>query len=172
MYVSQLTLSRTNSGYSTHAVLLGSQQILDPGSFKRVTMPYRKGLLDRSQEQLIIWRMLVDICRHYHAAHFPNESFEARIGNLLVWMCVGIGHQNGHPLNASKVAEIMNMPRMTAVRKLDELCCRGILLKMGTHYILNEEKIGKATRHIPDIVRAIERAYHELSSLKNAQNGQ
>jgi hypothetical protein len=135
-------------------------------------MPYRKGLLDRSREQLIIWRMLVDICRHYHAAHFPNESFEARIGNLLVWMCVGIGHQEGHPLNASKVAQIMNMPRMTAVRKLDELCRRCILIKMGTSYVLNEEKIGKATDHIPEVVRAIDRAHRELSALKSAQNEQ
>jgi hypothetical protein len=137
-----------------------------------VTMPYRKRLLDRSQEQLIIWRMLVDICRHYHAAHFPNESFEGWVDNLLVWMCVGIGHQEGRPLNASKVAQIMNMPRMTAFRKLDELCRRGVLLKMGTQYILNEQKIGKATDHIPDVVRAIERAHRDLSSLKNAQNEQ
>ncbi len=134
-----------------------------------INMPYRKGLMDRSEERFIIWKMLLEICHYYHLAHFPDESFEARIGNLLVWMCVGIGHQEGRPLNASKVAQIMNMPRMTAVRKLDELCSRGDLMKMGTHYILNEEKVGKVSGHIPDIIRTIQRASQELSKLEKTK---
>jgi hypothetical protein len=128
-------------------------------------MPYRKGRIDRVTERSILWRMLVELSRSYHLTHFPGESFEANVGMLLVWMTVGLGHVEGKPMNATKIAETMNMPRATAIRKLKELVQRGILLRMGQIYILNEDQVGAISGHIPDLVRAVEHAYLELAKV-------
>src|SRR5262249_1227157 len=130
------------------------------------TMPYRKGHLKYEKERAIFWRMLVE-CKLMACGALldPEESFEAAGGGLFTGMVVGLGHLEGRPVNAAKIAAILRPPRPTITRKLKELERRKIVVRVGHGYILNEDQVSGRSNHLPSIIKAIERAYLDLAKI-------
>src|SRR5262249_30903558 len=112
-------------------------------------------------QRLILWKMIIELTRAYRG-QFSGESCLS----ILVCMAVGIGHLEGRPLNASKIANILYTPRPTVLRALEHLRERGLVAKQKHLYLLNETQARKVpTSHLPKVIRIVSRASEELSKV-------
>jgi predicted ArsR family transcriptional regulator len=108
--------------------------------------------------------MIVELTRAYRG-QFAGES---RL-SVLVCMAVGIGHLEGRPMNASKIANILYTPRTTVLRTLEYLRKRGLVVKQKGLYLLNETEACKvSTSHLPKVIRIGSWASEELSKVDEA----
>jgi DNA-binding IclR family transcriptional regulator len=105
-----------------------------------------------AHERLIIARMLVEIAQSYRT--ITDLDFRG----LLVGAAVGMGHLEGRPLNASKIAHVLQLPRTTVLRKLGELIERGAVRKCGAAYCLNEAAVNSNSAHVPRVIRVVRKA--------------
>jgi hypothetical protein len=119
------------------------------------------------RERRILANMIINILRQYYQAYrtYTHESFESDLGNLLVGGAVLLGYLEGRPLNAHKIALILNTPRTTVLRKLAWLMKHDLVIKSGGSYIVNAEVIARHTGHIPEIIREVRKAVEALSKL-------
>jgi hypothetical protein len=119
------------------------------------------------RERRILANMVINILRQYYQAYrtYTQESFESDLGNLLVGGAVLLGYLEGRPLNAHKIALILNTPRTTVLRKLAWLMKHDLVIKSGGSYIVNAEVIARHTSHIPEIIREVRKAVDVLSKL-------
>jgi hypothetical protein len=114
----------------------------------------------RAQERASIWRLFIELYRGGHDTHADWD-----IVTLLVCTVVALSHIEGRPIGAAKVAQVLDVPRSTVIRKLKELTGRGDIERVGTRYVLNEDRLGPSTPPITSGVRAIERAYSDLTKV-------
>jgi hypothetical protein len=124
------------------------------------TMPHRKGRISREDERRVIWRLLIELYRIGHDTHQSWDSV-----TLLVCAVVALSHVEGRRIGASQIARVLNVPRPTVIRKLRKPASRGDITRVGTSYLLNEDRLGPITPHITSGVRAIERAYFDLAKI-------
>jgi DNA-binding IclR family transcriptional regulator len=118
-------------------------------------------MIDERSQRLILWKMIIELTRAYRG-HFAGESCLS----ILVCMAVGIGHLEGRPLNASKIANILYTPRTTVLRVLEHLRERGLVVKQKHLYLLNEIAARKvSTSHLPKVIRIVSWASEELSKV-------
>jgi len=119
------------------------------------------------RERRILANMVINILLQYYQAYrtHTHESFEADLGNLVVGGAVPLGHLEGRPLNAHKIALILNTPRTTVLRRLAWLRKHDLVIKSGRSYIVNAEVIARHTSHIPEIIREVRKAVDALSKL-------
>jgi hypothetical protein len=74
------------------------------------------------EERLIMVRMVLDITRMVHSEYFPpGERFGSRMETLYVCLAIALGHMENRPLTVSKLANFIEMPRPTVLRKLEQL---------------------------------------------------
>jgi hypothetical protein len=52
---------------------------------------------------------------------------------VLLFLAVSIGHAEGNPMNATKLAHFIHIPRTTVLRKLDRLIKLGLVVKHDGH---------------------------------------
>src|SRR5215472_2199573 len=99
-------------------------------------MPQR---IPMRRERRILANMVINILRQYYLAYrtHTHESFEAGLGNFVVGGAVLLGYLEGRPLNAHKIALILNTPRTTVLRKLAWLMKHDLVIKSGGSYIVN-----------------------------------
>jgi hypothetical protein len=118
-------------------------------------------MIDKGPQRLILWKMILELTRAYRG-HFAGESCLS----ILVCMAVGIGHLEGRPMNASKIANILYTPRTTVLRTLEHLRERGLVVKQKRLYLLNEiEARTVSTSHLPKVIRIVSWASQELSKV-------
>ena len=116
-------------------------------------------MIDKRSQRLILWRMVIELTRAYRG-QFAGESCLS----ILVCMAVGIGHLEGRPMNASKIANILYAPRTTVLRTLEYLGKRGLVVKQSGLYLLNEIEARKVSAsHLPKVIRIVSRASEDLS---------
>ena len=82
---------------------------------------------------------ILGILRVVRNAYFPQYRISDVIENIYVALPVFIAHVAGKPATASQVARTLEMPRNTAVRKLDWLMKEGYVMRRGTKYCMTEK---------------------------------
>jgi DNA-binding MarR family transcriptional regulator len=82
---------------------------------------------------------VLSILRVVRNTYFPNYRVSDVIENIYVALPVFIAHVAGKPATASQVARALEMPRNTAVRKLDWLIREGYVTRRGRKYCMTEK---------------------------------
>jgi hypothetical protein len=82
---------------------------------------------------------ILGILRVVRNTYFPHYRVSDVIENIYVALPVFIAHVAGKPCTASQVARALEMPRNTAVRKLDWLMKEGYVMRRGTKYCMTEK---------------------------------
>ncbi|MET3995068.1 hypothetical protein ABID65_006734 [Bradyrhizobium sp. S3.9.2] len=82
--------------------------------------------------------MFIDLCFAFHASTHPagQEPAEIDLNLTLVAVAAMLGHAEGHAMNASEIAARLNMPRTSALRRLDALEDIGLLKRARGRYYL------------------------------------
>lgn len=93
--------------------------------------------------------MYIDLCLAFHASTVPLDQEPPEIdANLaLVVVAAMLGHAEHHAMNASEIAARLNMPRTSALRRLDTLVQSGVLKRIGGRYYLEPYRAA----HIPNL---------------------
>jgi hypothetical protein len=74
------------------------------------------------EERLIMVRMVLDITRMVHSEYMPpGELFGSRMETLYVGLAVALGHMENRPFTISKLANFIEMPRPTVLRKFEKI---------------------------------------------------
>jgi hypothetical protein len=94
-----------------------------------------------AQDRLALCRMFVDVAREAHREYMPKLAFGSRLETLVVGVCVAIGHLDGKPFSAAKLAAFLDCPRTSVIRRLNALAKMEIILRRGTRYYLNEPRV-------------------------------
>jgi predicted transcriptional regulator len=116
-------------------------------------------IIDKRPQRLILWKMIIELTRAYRG-QFAGESCLS----ILVCMAVGIGHLEGRPMNASKIANILYAPRTTVLRTLEHLRERGLVVKQKHLYLLHEIEARRvSSSHLPRVIRIVSWASQKLS---------
>ena len=77
--------------------------------------------------------------RAHHPEHPSQHRLSDVIENMYVALPVFIAHVAGRPATASQIARTLEMPRNTAVRKLDWLIRKGYITRRGTKYCMTDK---------------------------------
>lgn len=98
-------------------------------------------------ERLALARFVVALLQELHTSLFPARAGGVGRGAdaVLVACCVTIGHAEGRPVNASDVAHMLGMPRMTAARRLAELTEAGAIVRRGRAYFVSEQRMQRVS---------------------------
>jgi hypothetical protein len=83
-----------------------------------------------------------------------REKNDAGVGTmLLVAAAVVVGHADGKPMSASKVALFVDLPRTTVMRKLHQLEELGVITRRGLVYFLSPERASNQETFVKNSTR-------------------
>jgi IclR helix-turn-helix domain len=82
---------------------------------------------------------ILGILRVFRNTYYPQQRLSDVIENLYVSLPVFIAHVARKPATASQIARALEMPRNTAVRKLDWLIRAGYVTRHGTKYCMTDK---------------------------------
>ena len=85
---------------------------------------------------------------------------------LLIGTAIMIGHAENRPLNATKIAHYIGMPRSTVIRKLNEFLRAGVIARQGNVYLLSEERAHNQTKYVTEAMRIFRTAEKSLKASK------
>ena len=137
----------------------------------------RTPTLMHRRERLAVAKAYVDlslIMREsvFGAGHLEDgESRQlANIGtHLLVACAVMVGHAERKPMNASKVAHYVRLPRTVVRRSLGSLVKRGVVERLNNHYVIAHERAAsQKVPRLPRYVRAIRKASRALNGVADS----
>jgi hypothetical protein len=119
----------------------------------------------KAKERLTLCRMFVDVAREAHFEYMPKLAFGSRLETLVVGVCVAIGHLDGKPFSATKLAAYLDCPRTSVIRRLDALAKMQIIVRRGTRYFLNEPRVNsdRAIKSHDKVRRIVLKAAGQLS---------
>jgi hypothetical protein len=127
-------------------------------------VPHR---IPRLEEALIHARLILGMVRHVQETYAPFRRFGADLEVEIVGLAVFLGHAESRPMGLSKLADFLQMPRATVLRKLDLLMKLGLVEKMGRSYLFKASAFTtSASQALPDrLTRMIHDASKKLSVL-------
>src|SRR5262249_10829951 len=118
----------------------------------------------RSSERVA--RLVLSLLRTVRSAYTPELTLEQASEFLFLMMHLFIGHAQGKPLSASKLAHIAEMPRTTVLRRLTALIELGYLERIGNSYYLTAKSNVPNQRHVLlEHINNIQNAPKELSKM-------
>jgi len=121
---------------------------------------------DELQRSLLISRLFLDIARAFRGVDWPNENYGMHAADGMLVAAVFIGETEGRPMNASKLAEFVGVPRPTVIRRMAELARNGRVVKDGTVWrYAGPRDIEGTRRATAAAVKAIIRTAEQLSRL-------
>jgi DNA-binding IclR family transcriptional regulator len=83
---------------------------------------------------------------------------------LLVSAAVLVGQVEGRPMNVSKLAHYVRLPRTTVLRKLELLIELGLVVRRGQNYCLSDERAKTISlEYLKRAKKIIRDAAHELA---------
>jgi hypothetical protein len=128
-------------------------------------MPDRTPIV-RKAERYAVTRLYVELTRILQDSLCDGvcEAADGECASLSIVACaVAVGHFEGRPMNATKIALYVEMPRTTTLRKLAKLVEYGAVTRQGNAYYLSPRRasgLSKAT--IDQLIRKITEAYRAL----------
>lgn len=81
----------------------------------------------RFPQGAVISRLLLDLLHSTASGLLLAGAADVSCADVILVCAVFIGHTDGRPMTAGKLAAYVGMPRPTAVRRLQELMTRGIV---------------------------------------------
>jgi|ERR1700758_2959913 hypothetical protein len=128
-------------------------------------MPDRSPIV-RKAERYAVTRLYVELTRILQDSLCEGvcEIANGECSSLAVIACaVAVGHFEGRPMNATKIALYIDMPRTTALRKLTRLVEQGAIARRGNlYYIAPQRASGLKKLTIDQMVRKVTEAYRAL----------
>lgn len=97
--------------------------------------------IEYGKERLVIAEMVLAIMKARARHYYPELGIASSYDLQLLATAVFIGHMAKRPMGASSIARMAGMPRATALRRLDVLIQRGLVLKKGRIYSINPEGV-------------------------------
>jgi hypothetical protein len=94
----------------------------------RDVFPYR-------EERLAIIRLFIELSCELRGFIFAKGDKDRDDTSVLVACAVFIGELEGRPMNATKVAHFIGVPRTTVLRKLEHLMGIGAVTKKDRKYV-------------------------------------
>lgn len=93
-------------------------------------------------ERLFVARFVIGLNRELYRSLFPARAdFAGRLDALMVACAVTIGHAEGRPMGATKIAAYLELPRTTVLRRLAELIAAGAIARDGTRYVVSASRM-------------------------------
>lgn len=97
--------------------------------------------IHRARERALIGRLVIDLLRTVHTARSllgegRKPYLSGDIEYILLSYAVMIGVAGGRPKNATQLARVVDIPRASAQRKLDQLEKAGVVVRKGSVYYL------------------------------------
>ena len=93
-------------------------------------------MIVETQQRAQLTRTILDAMRRFSAGLVPTERFGAHADDLALFAGLLIGTAEGRPMNASKLAHYVGIPRPTVIRKLNALARRGMVERTGGAFVL------------------------------------
>lgn len=128
-------------------------------------MPWRH--IEHRKERLPAYRLLVKIMQ------LTRGEILGSVDDVMIAACVGLGHAEARPMNATKIAHYLDMPRSTVVRRLDVLVENGFIVRVGTVYLVSEQRQSETgwVRQLEILVRDAVREWDAVhASVKLREN--
>lgn len=117
--------------------------------------------IPKARERVIVYRMLIEAFRAIN-----TERFAFDVDYMLIAMTVFIGHVEDKPTKSAKVAQYLNLPRSTVIRRLQMLQDLGYIAKTPKGYLYVPD--GQRTEvYVNRCLRAM-RLIHEASDALRA----
>jgi len=90
------------------------------------------------EERAALARMYIDLTLAFHASIYPpgQAPSEHDCHLTLVAVAVMLGHAEGHPMNASEIARLIQMPPSTILKRLNALIKHGLIQRIADKYYL------------------------------------
>jgi len=83
---------------------------------------------------------------------------------LLIGSAIMVGHAENRPMNATKIAHYVGLPRSTVIRKLNEFLIAGVIDRHGNVYLLSEERAQNQTKYVTEAMRIFRAAEKSLKA--------
>jgi biotin operon repressor len=90
----------------------------------------------------LLLNLLFAIFEH-NGAHLKRH-FGASLDTMAVGIAVLLAQLASRPASASRLAQLLGVPRRAVVHKVRELAAAGVLIKQGSHYVANYEVFAAA----------------------------
>ena len=123
--------------------------------------------VQQAADRLLMCHLFLEITREIHRAYMPDRQFGTCFETLYVAVGVAIGHIDGKPFTAAKLAVFLDSPRTSTQRRLDELAAAGVVVRDGSHYCMNKDVANshEALQCHLKVRKLVERAAGLLSKL-------
>ena len=118
------------------------------------------------RERARVARLVLSLLHTVRNAYTPELTLEEASEFLFLMMHLFIGHVQGRPLSASRLARITEMPRTTVLRRLAALIEFGYLERIAIATISPQNQMSRTT---PRIARPHQP--HPTRSQRTVQNG-
>src|SRR6516162_6707402 len=118
-------------------------------------------------ERARVARLVLSLLRTVRNAYTPELTLEEASEFLFLMMHLFIGHVQGKPLSASRLARVAEMPRTTVLRRLAALIELGYLERIGNAYYLTaKSNVPNQRRVLLYHINNIQHAAKELSKIE------
>jgi IclR helix-turn-helix domain len=117
-------------------------------------------------ERARVARLALSLLRTVRNAYTPDLTLAEASEFLFLMMHLFIGHAQGKPLSASRLARIAEMPRTTVLRRLAMLIELGYLERIGNRYYLTaKSNVPYQRRVLLEHISNIQHTAKELSKM-------
>jgi predicted transcriptional regulator len=83
---------------------------------------------------------------------------------LLIGSAIMVGHAEDKPMNATKIAHYIGLPRSTVIRKLNQFLKAGVIARDGNVYLLSIERAHNQTKYVTEAMRIFRIAEKRLKA--------
>jgi predicted transcriptional regulator len=115
-------------------------------------------------ERLALAKAYIALTRVMVDSVFGEKAADHSV--LLIGTAIMVGHAENRPLNATKIAHYIGMPRSTVIRKLNEFLRAGVIARQGNVYLLSEERAHNQTKYVTEAMRIFRTAEKSLKASK------
>jgi predicted transcriptional regulator len=111
-------------------------------------------------ERLALAKAYIGLTRVMVESMFGKNPVDHSL--LLIGTAIMVGHAENKPMNATKIAHYVGLPRSTVIRKLNEFLRVGVIARHGNVYLLSEERANNRTRYVEKAMRIFRTAEKSL----------
>jgi predicted transcriptional regulator len=109
-------------------------------------------------ERLALAKSYLALTRVMADSVFGNKSADHSL--LLIGAAIMVGHAENRPLNATKIAHYVGLPRSTVIRKLNEFLRVGVIARHGNVYLCAKNR----TKYVSEAMRIFRTAEKSLKA--------
>ena len=124
-------------------------------------MPRTYSIMHRS-ERLALANAYIGLTRVMVDSVFGKKPADHSL--LLIGSAIMVGHAENKPMNATKIAHYIGLPRSTVIRKLNQFLKAGVIARHGNVYLLSIERAHNQTKYVTEAMRIFHIAEKHLKA--------